>query len=400
MRLLRKVLDRVAPTFNEGGRLHVLYPVFEAVDSFLYTSRKASVGAVHIRDAVAYKRMMMTVALSLFPCGFMALFNTGLQANRAMAEMGLTAAAGWRGAVIDVLGIGYDPANFLANMVHGALYFFPVYLVCLAVGGAWELLFATVRRHDVYEGFLVTSLLFPLTLPPTIPLWQVGLGISFGVVIGKEIFGGIGYNFLNPALTARAFLFFAYPAASSGDLVWTAVDGFSGATPLGAAALGGLPAIEWTYSEAFLGTIPGSMGETSALACLIGAAVLLLTRIASWRIMLSMLLGGLGLATLLWNVQSGTNPMFSLPPQWHLVLGGFAFGLVFMATDPVSATMTFTGQYIYGALIGVLTILIRVVNPGFPEGVMLAILFGNTFAPLIDYYVMRAAIRRRALRHA
>ncbi|MDZ7616641.1 MAG: RnfABCDGE type electron transport complex subunit D, partial [Patescibacteria group bacterium] len=208
MRLLRMVLDRLAPTFGEGGRLHVLYPVYEAVDSFLYTSRKAATGSVHVRDAVGYKRMMMTVALSLFPCGFMALLNTGLQANRAMAAMGVTAAAGWRGAVIDALGVGYDPTCFLANMIHGALYFFPVYVVGLAAGGAWELLFATVRRHDVYEGFLVTSLLFPLTLPPTIPLWQVALGISFGVVIGKEVFGGIGYNFLNPALTGRAFLFF------------------------------------------------------------------------------------------------------------------------------------------------------------------------------------------------
>ena len=400
MKLLRKVLDRVAPTFDEGGRLHVLYPVFEAVDSFLYTSRKVSTGSVHVRDAVAYKRMMMTVALSLFPCGFMALLNTGLQANRAMAELGLTATAGWRGAIIDALGIGYDPANFLANMVHGALYFFPVYAVTLVAGGAWELLFATVRRHEVYEGFLVTSLLFPLTLPPTIPLWQVALGISFGVVIGKEIFGGIGYNFLNPALTGRAFLFFAYPAASSGDLVWTAVDGFSGATPLGAAALGGLPAIDWSYSQAFLGTIPGSMGETSTLACLIGAAILLLTQVASWRIMLSMLVGGLGLAAVLWGVGSETNPMFSVPPHWHFVLGGFAFGLVFMATDPVSGAMTHAGQYVYGALIGVMTILVRVINPAFPEGVMLAILFGNTFAPLIDYCVVRVRIRRRALRHA
>ncbi len=400
MRLLRKVLDRVAPTFNEGGRLHALYPVFEATDSFLYTSRKVSAGSVHVRDAVAYKRMMMIVALSLFPCGFMALLNTGLQANRAMAELELTTTIGWRGAAIDALGVGYDPASSLANMIHGALYFFPVYMVGLAVGAAWELLFATVRRHEVYEGFLVTSLLFPLTLPPTIPLWQVALGISFGVVIGKEIFGGIGYNFLNPALTGRAFLFFAYPTASSGDLVWTAVDGFSGATPLGAAALGGLPAIDWTYAQAFFGTIPGSMGETSALACLIGAAILLLTQIASWRIMLSMLAGGLGLATLLWSVGSETNPMFSVPPHWHLVLGGFAFGLVFMATDPVSGAMTRAGQYVYGTIIGAMTILVRVINPAFPEGVMLAILFGNTFAPLIDYCVVRTSIRRRALRHA
>ncbi len=400
MRLLHKVLDRVAPAFEEGGRLNVLYPLFDAVDTFLYTPAKNTSEPVHVRDAVDYKRMMITVALALFPCGFMAIFNTGLQANRAMAGIGLSATPGWRGAVIDALGSGYDPACLWANLIHGALYFVPVYIVSVSAGGLWEGLFAVVRRHDINEGFLVTSLLFPLTLPPAIPLWQVAAGISFGVVIGKEIFGGVGYNFLNPALTARAFLYFAYPAAISGNAVWTAVDGFSGATPLGAAALGGIQTVDVTYREAFLGLIPGSMGETSTLACLIGAAILILTGIASWRVMLSMLAGALCMASLLWGVGSETNVMFSMPPHWHLVLGGFAFGTVFMATDPVSSAMTFAGQYIYGALVGGMAITVRVVNPAFSEGVMLAILFGNTFAPLIDYYVVRVTIRRRALRHA
>ncbi len=400
MKRLRKVFDSLAPAFEKGGSLHVLYPLFDAVDSFLFSSGKVADDPVHVRDAVDYKRMMITVALALFPCGFMALLNTGLQANQAMAQLGLSEAAGWRGAVIAAVGSGYDPASILANLVHGALYFVPVYAVCMTVGGLWELLFALVRRHEVNEGFLVTGLLFPLVLPPTIPLWQVALGISFGVVIGKEIFGGVGYNILNPALTARAFLYFAYPAAISGDAVWTAVDGFSGATPLGAAALGGIQAVDVAYHQAFLGLIPGSMGETSTLACLLGAAVLILTRVASWRVMLSMLLGALGLATFLWSVGSTTNVMFSVPPHWHLVLGGFAFGLVFMATDPVSSAMTFTGQYVYGAIVGVMAITIRVINPAFPEGVMLAILFGNTFAPLIDFFVVRANIRRRALRYA
>lgn len=400
MRLLHKVLDRVAPAFEEGGRLNVLYPLFDAVDTFLYTPAKNTSEPVHVRDAVDYKRMMITVALALFPCGFMAIFNTGFQANRAMAGIGLSATPGWRGAVIDALGSGYDPACLWANLIHGALYFVPVYIVSVSAGGLWEGLFAVVRRHDINEGFLVTSLLFPLTLPPAIPLWQVAAGISFGVVIGKEIFGGVGYNFLNPALTARAFLYFAYPAAISGNAVWTAVDGFSGATPLGAAALGGIQTVDVTYREAFLGLIPGSMGETSTLACLIGAAILILTGIASWRVMLSMLAGALCMASLLWGVGSETNVMFSMPPHWHLVLGGFAFGTVFMATDPVSSAMTFAGQYIYGALVGGMAITVRVVNPAFSEGVMLAILFGNTFAPLIDYYVVRVTIRRRALRHA
>ncbi len=394
------MIDRVAPWFEEGGRLHVFFPLFEAIDTFLYSPKKVATGQVHLRDALDYKRMMMTVVVALLPCTFMAMYNTGLQANRAMADMGLSEIGGWRGEVIAMAGSGYDPSSIWANVLLGALVFIPVYVVCMAVGGAWEVLFATVRRHEVNEGFFVTGLLFPLALPPSIPLWQVAVGISFGVVIGKEIFGGTGYNFLNPALTARAFLFFAYPANFSLDTVWTAVDGYSGATPLANAATGGMPAIDPTYMEAFLGTIRGSMGETSTLACLIGAAILILTGIGSWRIMLSMLASALALVTLFWGIGSDTNAMFSIPPHWHLVLGGFAFGLVFMATDPITAAMTRTGQYVYGVLIGMMTMLIRVINPAFPEGVMLAILFGNTFAPLIDYYVVRANIRRRVLRHA
>ena len=273
----------------------------------------------------------------------------------------------------------------------------------MAVGGMWEVLFACVRRHEVNEGFLVTGLLFPLTLPPSIPLWQVAIGISFGVVIGKEVFGGTGRNILNPALTARAFLFFAYPGDLTGDSIWTAVDGFTGATPLGALATAdvgtGLQAMNVSWWQAFLGSIPGSMGETSALFCLVGAAALIYTGVGSWRIMAGMLIGGMVFSMLLWLVGSESNPMFALPPWYHLVLGSFAFGMVFMATDPVSAAMTDTGRWFYGALIGVMTILIRVVNPAYPEGVMLAILFGNVMAPLIDYFVVQANINRRAIRN-
>ncbi len=396
-------MDRIAPAFEERGAFHVFQPLFEAVDTFLYTPGKVAAGVVHVRDAIDYKRMMMTVVVALLPCVFMAMYNTGLQSNRVMGDFGLTAAAGWRGTVIETLGSGYDPASIWANVVHGALYFLPIYIVCMAAGGAWEVLFAIVRRHEVNEGFFVTGLLLPLALPPTIPLWQVALGTSFGVVIGKEIFGGTGYNFLNPALTGRAFLFFSYPARFSVDEAWVAIDGASGATPLAQAAEGGMAQLlefDITFMDGFLGTIRGSMGETSALACLIGAAILVLTGIGSWRIMLSMLASALALVTLFWSVGSETNVMFTIPPHLHLVFGGFAFGLVFMATDPITAAMTRTGQYIYGGLIGLMTMLIRVINPAFPEGVMLAILFGNTFAPLIDYYVVRANIRRRVLRHA
>jgi Na+-transporting NADH:ubiquinone oxidoreductase subunit B len=304
----------------------------------------------------------------------------------------------WQAGVIQWLGIGFDPTNIFANVVHGALYFFPVYIVTLAAGGLWEVLFALVRKHEVNEGFLVTSLLFPLILPPTIPYWQVALGISFGVVIGKEVFGGVGMNILNPALTARVFLFFAYPAEISGDKVWVAVDGVSKATGLGQLAD---PVMNFTYSwmDSFLGFIPGSMGETSTLACIIGALVLIVTRVGSWRIMASVFVGMIALSSLLNVIGSDTNPMFAVSPMWHLVLGGFAFGTVYMATDPVSAAITEKGKYIYGFLIGALTVLVRVINPAFPEGVMLAILFMNVFAPIIDRIFINANIKRRLLRN-
>jgi Na+-transporting NADH:ubiquinone oxidoreductase subunit B len=275
--------------------------------------------------------------------------------------------------------------------------------VTLVAGGVWEALFAMVRRHEIAEGFLVTSILFPLILPPTLPLWQAALGISFGVVIGKELFGGVGRNILNPALTGRAFLFFAYPMRMTGDSIWTAVDGYSGATPLGAMAVAtpgeALSAIDVTWQQAFLGVMPGSMGETSVLACLIGAAILIITGVGSWRVMLSMLVGGAGCAALLQAIGSDTNPMFAVPVYWHLISGGFAFGLVFMATDPVSAAQTNLGRWIYGFFVGVVSIVIRSANPAYPEGVMLAILLGNVFAPLIDWFVVQANVRRRALRH-
>ena len=412
MKPLRKFFDRIAPYFEKGGRLERFYPVYEVIDSFFYTSDEATTGTCHVRDGLEFKRMMSVVLVALLPCVVMAMYNTGLQANLALEkleiseQLEISKVAGWRGSLVQLTGIGFNPDNLAACLIHGALYFIPIYVVCMAVGILWEMLFCVVRGHVLNEGFFVTGLLFPLTLPANIPLWQVALGTTFGVVVAKEIFGGTGRNFLNPALAGRAFLFFAYPKQISGDLaVWTAgnwagVDGFSGATPLGAAATEGMQAIHVRWCDAFLGTIPGCMGETSTLACLIGAGILLIAGVGSWRIMLSMFLGTMALAALFWAMGSTTNPMFGMPPHWHLVLGGFAFGLVFMATDPVTAAMTDVGQYIYGVLIGVLVILVRVINPGFPEGTMLAILFGNTFAPLIDYYVVRANIRRRGLRHA
>lgn len=413
MRFLQRITDRFRPTFETGGRLARLAPLYDALDTFLFTPGAVTQGLTHIRDSMDLKRMMSVVIVALVPCLFMAFYNTGYQANLAMQAMGVASLDNWRGAVMEMSGVGYSPGGVVSNLLHGGLYFLPVYVVCMAVGGGWEVLFAAMRRHQINEGLLVTGMLLPLTLPPTIPLWQVALGVSFGVVFGKEMFGGTGRNFLNPALAGRAFLYFAYPAENSGNRVWTAVDGFSGATPLGAMANADVQtgmetlasiSVPWgtvsvTWWDAFLGWIQGSMGETSTLACLIGAAILIATGVGSWRIMAGVLAGGMGLSLLLWSIGSDTNPMFAMPPWWHLVVGGYAFGLVYMATDPVSAAMTDPGKWIYGLLIGMMTILIRVINPAYPEGIMLAILFGNVVAPLIDHFFVQANIRRRLARN-
>jgi Na+-transporting NADH:ubiquinone oxidoreductase subunit B len=399
MKFLRDILDEQHKHFAHGGKLEVFYPLYEMLDTFIYSPGDVTKGSTHVRDGIDLKRTMVTVVMALGPCILFGLYNVGYQANSVIAAGG-GAIEGWRGAIISALGLVHDPSNLISNFLIGLLYFIPIFLVTQVAGGLWEVIFATVRKHEVNEGFLVTGMLFPLILPPTIPLWQVAVGISFGVVVGKEVFGGTGKNFLNIALLARAYLYFAHPGQISGDAVWYAVDGYTGATALGQAALGGVGAIDFTWLQAFIGLIPGSIGETSTLACLLGAGFLISSGIGSWRIMLSVLLGMVGFTLLLNLVGSDTNAMFTLGPAWHLVLGGFAFGTVFMATDPVSAAMTQTGQWFYGALIGVMTVLVRVINPAFPEGIMLAILFANTFAPLIDYFVVNANIKRRELRNA
>jgi Na+-transporting NADH:ubiquinone oxidoreductase subunit B len=383
------------PKLKEGR----LYPFFEAVDTFLRTPGTATGSAPHVRDAMDLKRVMMIVVYALIPCVLFALYNTGYQANLAIVEeVGESAAEGWRGHVMTGLGVEADAACNLSNFLHGALLFLPLYLVSFVVGAFWEALFAVVRRHRMTEGFIVTSLIFALILPPALPWWQAVLGISFGIVIGKEVFGGVGMNILNPALTGRAFLYFAYPAESSGDDVWVAVDGISRATPLAEFEEMGEAAVTW--ADAFLGFIPGSMGETSTLACLIGALILIVTGIGSWRVMAGVLAGAAGLAVLFNLIGSTTNEMFQMGPLWHFVVGGFAFGTVFMATDPVTGAQTDTGQIVYGVLIGALTVLIRVVNPAYMEGMMLAILFANVFAPVIDKAVVGRNVRRRRLRSA
>lgn len=401
MKFLNRYFLNLKPHFEKGGKLERWYPLYEATDSFLFSTTKSTPSAPHVRDAVDLKRIMITVIIALIPCTIMALWNTGYQANQVLAEIGAVP-EGWRGAIMQLIGI--NSQSIFSNMMHGALYFVPIYLVTVIAGSVWEALFNLIRGHEFSEAYLVTSLLLPLTLPPTIPLWQVAVGASFGVIFAKEVFGGVGKNFMNPALASRAFIYFAYPAQMTGDKIWTAVDGISSATPLGAMAQAVAPGdptgvLDITWLQAFIGTIPGSMGETSTLACLLGAAILLVTGIASWRIMTSMLLGAVITALCFNLIATPANPLYAIPIHYHLVLGGFAFGLVFMATDPVSAAQTHTGQWLYGILIGFLTILIRVANPAYPEGVMLAILLGNVFAPLFDYFVVRANIKRRIVRH-
>ena len=391
---LRTFMDGLAPHFDKGGRFAWAYPAFEAIDTALYTPGTVTGGASHVRDGLDLKRIMMTVWFCAWIPALVGSYYIGLHANEAMQAAGVSSVDTWRGLFLNFL-IGYDPASVWDCVMHGLAYFMPLYIVVFIAGIAFEIWFASVRGHEVNEGFFVTSILFALTLPPTMPLWMAAIGIVFGVVIGKEVFGGTGKNFLNPALTGRAFLYFAYPAAMSGDSIWVAVDGVTQATPLGNAAQGVDYGIEW--AQAFIGAMPGSMGETSTLAILVAALVLCFSKIASYRVMLGVL-AGMVATSLLFNVIPSTNPMFAMAWQWHLVLGGFAFGAVFMATDPVSAAMTNKGRWIYGALIGFMCVLIRVLNPAFPEGMMLAILFGNLFAPLIDHFVVQSNVKRRLAR--
>lgn len=392
---LRALLDRIEPKFRKGRALHALYPVYEAIDTALYSPGLTTGGPAHVRDGIDLKRIMITVWMAAWIPAIVGMFIIGLKSNEAMQVAGLTATEGWRGLFLNAL-IDYNPASIWDNFVHGLFYFMPIYIVTFVAGIAVEALFASKRNHEINEGFFVTSILYSLTLPATTPLWMVALGIIFGVLIGKEVFGGTGKNFLNPALVGRAFLYFAYPASMSGVAVWIPVDGYSGATALGLAAEGSGYGVTWM--NAFLGNMDGSIGETSTLAILLGAAWLLLTRIASWRVMAGCLAGMILMSSIFNFIGSESNPMFSIPWYWHLVMGGFAFGAVYMATDPVSAAMTNRGRWYYGILIGAFCVLIRVVNPAFPEGMMLAILFGNLFAPLCDHLVIRANIKRRLAR--
>jgi len=400
---LRNILDKIGHHCEPGGKLQHLGALYEAIDTFFYRPDLVTRTTAHVRDAMDLKRMMTTVWLTTFPIMAFGMWNVGWQANQVFAQHPelLAAQEGWRFFFLRMLS-GFDPGSVWDNLIQGAFYFLPLYATIFLVGIAWEVLFAAVRGHEVNEGFFVTSVLFALILPPSVPLWQAALGISFGVVLGKEVFGGTGKNFMNPALVSRAFLFFAYPAFMSGDRIWVPVDGYAGATALSDAASGGIQAVTangLSWWDAFLGFMPGSIGETSTLAILVCGGVLVLMGIASWRIVAGVMIGMAGFSSLLNAIGSDTNPMFAMPWYWHLVVGGYAFGMMYMATDPVSASMTNIGKWVYGALIGVMVVMVRVINPAFPEGMMLSILFANLFAPLIDYFVIRANIKRRAARN-
>ncbi|WP_226704474.1 NADH:ubiquinone reductase (Na(+)-transporting) subunit B [Microbulbifer elongatus] len=402
--MLRKFLDSIEPHFHKGGKYEKFYALYEALDTGLFQPADRTKTTAHVRDGIDLKRIMITVWACAMLAAFFGMWNIGYQSNSIIANMGTTEFEGWRHAIIGAL-TSYNAASIWDNFVYGAMYFLPIYLCTFIVGGIWEVLFAAVRGHEVNEGFFVTSILFALSCPPDLPLWMVGMGISFGVVIGKEVFGGTGKNFLNPALTGRAFLYFAYPASMSGDAVWTAVDGYTGATALSVLASEGVQngvinaaSGSLTWWDAFFGNMHGSIGETSTFVILIAGVILMGMKIASWRIVAGTMLGMMATSLMFNMVGSETNAFFNVPWYWHLVVGGFAFGLIFMTTDPVSAAMTNTGRWWYGILIGVMTVLIRVVNPAFPEGIMLAILFANLFAPLFDHFVVQSHIKRRLAR--
>ncbi len=392
MKWLRDILDKIAPTFKADGKLEKLFPIFEATDTILFSTDERTHSGPHIRDSVDVKRVMILVVIALIPCYIFGAMNVGYQMAVALGQT----------------------STLQENLMNGALKILPIIAVAFASGAFWELLFAVVRRHPVSEGFLVTCALIPLVMPPTIPLWQVAVATTFGIVIGKEIFGGVGMNIFNPALVARAFLFFTYPGRISGDKVWVSgPDGYSGATALAVPAaelsqdavtlLDSVTQFDFSWINLFMGWIPGSIGETSTLWIMVGAVFLALTGIASWRVMIGAILGLTCMAALtnfMAELTGSTNTMLTLPAHYHLVMGGFAFGVAFMATEPVTGTHTDKGRWIYGIFIGGLTVIIRSINPAYPEGAMLAILLMNAFASLIDYFVIQGNIKRRMVRYA
>jgi Na+-transporting NADH:ubiquinone oxidoreductase subunit B len=398
---LKTFIEKVEPDFEAGGKFEKFYALYEAAATIFYTPGKVNKAGTHVKDSIDLKRIMIFVWMATFPAMFYGMYNVGAQAHEAIIAGAGTLPDIWQAALFTMLGGSLDASTGWGGMLfYGACFFVPIYATTFIVGGFWEVLFASVRKHEINEGFFVTSVLFSLTLPATIPLWQVALGITFGVVIAKEIFGGTGRNFLNPALSGRAFLYFAYPAQISGDQVWVAADGYSGATWLTQGANGTLEYTSENFIQAFLGNIPGSVGEVSTIMILLGGLFIMYLGIASWRIVSGVALGAAGFGLLLNIIGGGeaSNAMMNMPWYFHFVIGGMAFGMFFMATDPVSASFTNQGKWFYGIFIGFMTVFVRALNPAFPEGIMLAILFANLWAPLFDYFVAQSNIKRRLAR--
>jgi len=390
MNWLLEFLLKIKPNFEEGQKLHWLYPVYEATETILFSTDERTSTAPHIRDSIDIKRVMILVVVSLIPCYVFGAMNVGYQNAQAL---------------------GID-RTWIENLLYGVRIILPIIAITFITGGFWEILFSVVRKHEVSEGFLVTCALIPLTMPPSIPLWQLSIATTFGIVIGKEIFGGVGMNIFNPALVARAFIFFSYPSKISGDTVWlVGPDGYSGATALSipastksadaVALLDGVTQFDYSWLNLASGWIPGSIGETNKFIIFIAALALVLMRLISWRVILGGVSGLFAMSYIGMLISPySDNSMLSIPPHYHLVMGSFAFGLTFMATEPVTGSHTDTGRLIYGFSVGVLTVIIRSINPAYPEGVMLAILLMNAFASLIDYFVIKVNINRRLRRYA
>ena len=390
MKFLRKILDSLEPKFKKGGSLERFYPLYEATDTFLFTPNIQTKSGPHVRDNVDLKRVLILVVVALIPCYIFGAINIGY---------------------LNSLSLGIS-RNWISNLIFGLKYILPILVVTIAVGGFWEVLFSIVRKHEITEGFLVTSALIPLISPPDLPLWMLAVGTTFGIVIGKEVFGGTGMNIFNPAMTTRAFIYFAYPTEMSGDKIWmVGPDGYSGATPLSLPAsitggnsveiLNNFTQFDFSWFNMLIGFIPGSIGETNKILIILAGIFLIYTKVASWRIITGCIIGLLTTA-FIFNLLSpfSTNSMLSIPPHYHLVMGSFLFGTVFMATEPVTSAHTNKGKWVYGIMIGFLTIIIRSINPAYPEGVMLAILLMNAFAPAIDYFVVKENISNRQKKYA
>ena len=401
MKFLERFFDKNRP--SKENRYFYLY---EVVQNFFFSSKVATTGKTHIRDRLDVQRVMVVVWLATFPAMFWGMYNMGFWGLDYLDRGNFSSTGDWHNWLVQL--VGTDVNNHFHRFWFGMVYFIPIYATVFVVGIACEAIFATIRRHEINEGAFVSTVLFSLSCPPDIPLWQAASGIAFGIVVGKELFGGTGKNFLNPALTGRAFIYFAYPTELSGDMVWIAglvdngaLDGYSGATALGIGAAEGMAGISsnFTWGQSFFGHIPGSIGETSTFLILLSGAYLVYTKIASWRIIFATMIGMIAMSTFLNFVGSETNPMFSVPWYWHLTIGGFAFGMIFMATEPVTAASTNKGRWIYGLSIGIIAVLIRVVNPAFPEGMMLAILFANLLAPAIDFAVTSRQTSKRMQRY-